>query len=508
VIVVNMQGTALATTPLSLSSISDAYKLPAIIDVTSGALSATFRYAGLSNGRPYWQADDQDTSLIEWTGTQWVISSFGQLRYSATSSNLLTTAWQNEAYGGDPLPVLTFNFLSLITPANVIEFKTQELSLQHKGGSTVPYAAVRDESANFALIGLRDGEMFFQGSNPNVRIEQGGGGLANLLMRTAKLEDVASDNGHFATIGADNALTEDRSLTVPDESGVLALRNNIGGVVYDFYYSTAPAEATGSSGNWNFTIPSWSNYQLVTMIGAGGGGGSGRVDGAGTVCAGGAGGGSGAFGFFTTRIAGGTEVRVRIGSGGAGGAAQTSAIGNGNAGSTGGDTYIGILPSNTVLLRMSSSYGRGGGGAGGLASLPTAGAAGSGVATAILGVGNNGLAGVAGSLSANAGGGGNANTTQSGRSGGSISAANVAYLGGSLSGAPFIDVRTEYYLPTTSPVIGYGAAGGNASTTANGGNGNNAGIGGGGGGGGAARTGFSSGAGGNGGDGFIRIVCF
>ncbi len=108
------------------------------------------------------------------------------------------------------------------TSANIIEFETQELSLTHTGSNDTPYISVSD-GVDEALLGLRQGEMFLQGSNPNVRIEQSGGTLANILMVEAKLEDAASSNGHFATITADGELTDNRTLTVPDASGTLAL---------------------------------------------------------------------------------------------------------------------------------------------------------------------------------------------------------------------------------------------------------------------------------------------
>jgi len=280
--------------------------------------------------------------------------------------------------------------------------------------------------------------------------------------------------------------------------------------VFDFYYATAPAGATGGSGLvWTFTIPSWSNHQLITMIGAGGGGGSGRVGASGTVCAGGAGGGSGAYGFFATRITGGSVIEVLVGAGGAGGAAQTVINQNGNAGTTGGDVRVRWVTPN-ITLRHGSTFGAGTGGGGGLASLPTNGTGGvAGVASSILGTSGSGIAGTVGSLTGTAGGGANNNGTQGGRAGGSIDATPTAYNGGSVNGGPFTDVRAAMYLPDLSPAIGTGARGGNASTTANAQAGANAGgLGGGGGGGGAALNGFSSGAGGNGGDGFVRIVCF
>jgi hypothetical protein len=314
----------------------------------------------------------------------------------------------------------------------------------------------------------------------------------------------SSKNLAFQLSGISASTT--RTLTVPDSSGTIALSNQ----VFDFYYATAPAGATGGSGSvWTFTIPSWSNHQLITMIGAGGGGGSGRVGASGTVNAGGGGGGSGAFGFFATRITGGSVIEVLVGAGGAGGAAVTASNQNGNAGTTGGDVRVRWVTPN-ITLRHGSTFGAGGGGGGGgNNTLGTNGTAGASTGATILGTGGNGAGGTAGSLTGTPGGGANNNSTQGGRAGGSIDATPTAYNGGSIGGSPFTDVRAALYLPDLSPAIGTGARGGNASTTANAQNGDNAGgLGGGGGGGGAALNGFNSGAGGNGGDGFVRIVCF
>jgi hypothetical protein len=294
-----------------------------------------------------------------------------------------------------------------------------------------------------------------------------------------------------------------RTLSAPNASGTIALSNQ----VFDFYYDSAPAGATGGSGTWNFTIPSWSNHQLITMIAAGGGGGSGRVGVSGTVCGGGGGGGSGAYGFASTRITGGDAVEILVGAGGAGAAGVGTAAANGLNGTAGGTTSVRWLTAN-ITLRLGSGFGVGGGGGGGTTGLGANGTAGA-ASVSILGTGAGGIAGVAGSLVGNAGGGNNGATTQSGRAGGSIDATPTAYLGGANAGGPFFDMRGEFAFPIMNPRIGTGAKGGNAFTNANGQNGDNAGgIGGGGGGGAAALTGYTSGAGGNGGNGFIRIVCF
>jgi hypothetical protein len=139
------------------------------------------------------------------------------------------------AGGSDPIPsfsqlaVNDGNDVSLVSlngaSSDIIEFESQELTFQHTGGSDTPYIAVTDESNNEALLGLRQGEMFLQGSNPNVRIEQGGGGLANILMASAKLVD--EEGPYTATIDVQEQLTDDVTLTIPDQSGTLAVVTDI-----------------------------------------------------------------------------------------------------------------------------------------------------------------------------------------------------------------------------------------------------------------------------------------
>jgi hypothetical protein len=419
------------------------------------------------------------------------------------------------AGGSDPIPsfsqlaVNDGNDVSLVSlngaSSDIIEFESGELTFQHTGGNDTPYIAVQDESNNEALLGLRQGEMFLQGSNPNVRIEQNGGGLANILMASAKLVD--EQGPYTATIDVQGQLTDDVTLTIPDASGTIALQSE----AYDFYYATAPSGATGGSGSaWVWNIPSWSTMQVITMIGAGGGGGGGRIGASGTVCSGGGGGGSGAYGTFITRITGGDQIEVLVGAGGAGAAARGPAVNNGFTGTAGGNTSVRWVTPN-ITLRTSSSFGAGGAGGGGqngvLGSNGTAGTAGTGAT--ILGTAGSGATGITGSLVGNAGGGANNNSTQGGRAGGSIDATPTAFNGGTLSGSSFTDVRESFLLPSLSPKIGTGAKGGNASITADAQAGDNAGgLGGGGGGGGAALSGFLGGAGGNGGDGFVRIHCF
>jgi hypothetical protein len=144
------------------------------------------------------------------------------------------------AGGSDPIPsfsqlaVNDGNGVSLVSlngaSSDIIEFESEELTFQHTGGSGTPYISVTDESNNEALLGLRQGEMFLQGSNPNVRIEQGGGGLANILMASAKLVDELGfdEQGPYtATIDVQEQLSDDVTLTIPDQSGTLAVVTDI-----------------------------------------------------------------------------------------------------------------------------------------------------------------------------------------------------------------------------------------------------------------------------------------
>jgi hypothetical protein len=169
------------------------------------------------------------------------------------------------AGGSDPIPsfsqlaVNDGNGVSLVSlngaSSDIIEFESQELTFQHTGGNGTPYISVTDESNNEALLGLRDGEMFLQGSNPNVRIEQNGGNLANILMASAKLQSGA----FFATITpADEELTDNVTLTIPDQSGTLAVVTDIP----DFAAPPAIGNTTPAAGT--FTTLTANNDTEVT----------------------------------------------------------------------------------------------------------------------------------------------------------------------------------------------------------------------------------------------------
>jgi hypothetical protein len=79
-----------------------------------------------------------------------------------------------------------------------------------------------------ALLGVRGSEggaAFLQGATADFRIEQEGGGLANLNMANAKLKDAA--NNHIATFDVQEQLSDDVTLTIPDQSGTLAVTSDI-----------------------------------------------------------------------------------------------------------------------------------------------------------------------------------------------------------------------------------------------------------------------------------------
>jgi hypothetical protein len=109
--------------------------------------------------------------------------------------------------------------------------------------------------------------MFLQGSNPNVRIEQGGGGLANILMASAKLvDDLGFDEQgpYTATIDVQEQLTDDVTLTIPDQSGTLAVTTDIPTEVTDL-------SATGISADY---VPvAQGDGTIVWEAQSGGGGG-------------------------------------------------------------------------------------------------------------------------------------------------------------------------------------------------------------------------------------------
>jgi hypothetical protein len=79
-----------------------------------------------------------------------------------------------------------------------------------------------------ALLGVRGSEggaAFLQGASEDFRIEQDGGVLANLNMANAKLVD--GPNNATATFDVQEQLSDDVTLTIPDQSGTLAVTSDI-----------------------------------------------------------------------------------------------------------------------------------------------------------------------------------------------------------------------------------------------------------------------------------------
>jgi hypothetical protein len=81
-----------------------------------------------------------------------------------------------------------------------------------------------------ALLGTRGPDAYLQGLSADFRIEQNGGGLANILMASAKLvDDLGFDEQgpYTATIDVQEQLTDDVTLTIPDQSGTIAVVTDI-----------------------------------------------------------------------------------------------------------------------------------------------------------------------------------------------------------------------------------------------------------------------------------------
>ena len=139
----------------------------------------------------------------------------------------------------------TVNDLSTLTLANDtggnnIEFETQELTLRHTGTNDTPYINVTD-GTDYALLGVRQGDMFLQGSNAVVRIEQSGGVLADIKVNKLVLEDATSSGEPTATFDADGNLTDNRTYDLPNANGTLALTS-------DFAAPPAIGNTTPSTG--------------------------------------------------------------------------------------------------------------------------------------------------------------------------------------------------------------------------------------------------------------------
>lgn len=265
--------------------------------------------------------------------------------------------------------------------------------------------------------------------------------------------------------------------------------------IFEFTTTSAPATATGSNGNYTWSLPAGAKLVEFFMVGGGGGGGSGRRAAAGNIRYGGGGGASG--GVVQTTVMASliqTALSVVVGVGGAGGAAQTTDDTNGNNGGNGNSSTITFNSSSSAVFTAELGLG----GSGGTASAGTAGSAVSNRIVTFRGVSGqaaalSNLSGFPGSISATG------NTVLGGTAGGSLDGAGNIFTPGAVT------LPTTFFAATSQ--IGANASGGAASITAAAGAGSNGvGHGYGGCGGGASQNTFNSGAGGNGANGYVRIT--
>lgn len=264
--------------------------------------------------------------------------------------------------------------------------------------------------------------------------------------------------------------------------------------IFDFFRQSAPVGATGSAGNWTWTVPVGVKMLYIETVGGGAGGGSGRRGLAGTNrFGGGGGGGSGkTIGYFPRATLPSGTLNIQVGAGGAGGPSVSVNDTNGSPGSAGGGSQVssaGVRVQVCMANQGATSVSNSGVGQGGTMSSGNPGG-GAGISTFSGGVGG------ASQVTRVADGSVYSNTSCSGGAGGGgVDSANVQRGGG----------------------VGFGSGGNGGAGNASGAGvaGTDAGVfegiavfGGGGGGGGASLNDFPSGAGGKGGDGFVRIIVF
>ena len=348
-------------------------------------------------------------------------------------------------------------------------------------------------------------------------------------------EDAASTAANRVTsaTGADVVISPNDSITLAYDNvssrwrtaGAVKAAVTSGAAVYEFTRTSAPADATGSSGLYTWTVPSAAKFIRIVTVSGGGGGGSGRRGATSTACGGGGGGGSGdvkSIDLAASQLTS-SQLYIVVGAGGPGGAGVTANDTNGNLGTSGGNSGVRYNDTNGVQLIWNDSTGyRGDPGL----TVGGAGRGGSGTpyAPGQHSTGGNGGDGVTAPGLPTLNSSTNAASPTAGGGGGGISAANAAQagadgfmpyraasglgvypLGGTSGGGVGGDGASNVFGHLGT--VGVGGAGGGASTTTAGGAGGNGGLpGGGGGGGGASRNGFTSGAGGNGGDGVVRIT--
>ena len=126
------------------------------------------------------------------------------------------------------------------------------------------------------------------------------------------------------------------------------------------------------AGDYTLTLPDpgW-NIIRILMVGAGGGGGSGRLDSAGSCYGGGAGSGGNVVECWFDRrelfpdASGALTLYVRVGAGGAGGTAVTTNATNGNNGSNGAGTVVSLASIGDTNSALNYQVSGGNGGSGG-----------------------------------------------------------------------------------------------------------------------------------------------
>jgi hypothetical protein len=102
------------------------------------------------------------------------------------------------------------------------------------GNQAIPYFAVEsydqdtENRVGFALLGVRADKAFIQGESADFRIEQSGGGLANIKAHKLVLEDATTAGDPTATFDADGNLTANRTYDLPNASGTIALTSLVG----------------------------------------------------------------------------------------------------------------------------------------------------------------------------------------------------------------------------------------------------------------------------------------
>ena len=363
------------------------------------------------------------------------------------------------------------------SPAEVLEYTTSA-SFPATGSTGKIYVAT-DSSRAYRWTGAAYAEV--------------GPAGAYLPTHTHAASDIVSGTIATARLGSGtpssaNYLRGDGAWNAPTASDVGAAASC---AVYTFTPTSKPASATGSNGNYSWSLPTGAKMFELLMIGAGAGGGSGRRGAAGTARYGGGGGGAGNATVALVDAAGVSgSLSILAPAGGAGGAAVTTDDTNGNAGSYPGSSAQ--VTFNSVTFYASSGNAGGGG-------TTTSGSAGTGSSIGAdtfrsLNGASSSVSGTAGTTYPPAGLCGTC-----GAAGGGISSGNSAFSGGTMN------LQTAQYLITKTSVSNLTA--GSASTTAVAGSGPNApDYGHGGCGGGASANGFNSGAGGNGGGGYVRIT--